>query len=589
MKHVRFRLFFIVLVAIYSLPVWGQTPLQPLDENIYQKLDRFDILFRNPTERFTSVKATTRGEIGDLILHLDSSDYKIGSGDRSNLQWLANANNHWLKHDPNLQVQYLDSTKTFYTMGQELRKSQLVYAQSKKPIFKVFYKSPAHFFEVEKKDFYLRINPLLQFRLAKANGDDKLLFENQRGVSIHGGIDEKIYFHTAILESQARYPDYVNIFRNKFNAIPGAGFLKTYQSRIFDFDNGVDYLLADAHIGVHVSRHVNLELGHGRHFLGNGIRSLFLSDFSTNYFYLKLNTKIWKFQYQNIFGELTRPERKAGLGDQLLPKKYFAAHYLSINILPTVNIGLFETVVFARENQFELQYLNPVILYRTVEGSIGSPDNVLLGLDVKWNILQRASVYSQFVLDEFKISEITAGNGWWANKYGWQLGLKYLDLFGVDQFDAQVEYNIVRPYTYSHNTGIANYSHYNQALAHPLGANFRELMLQLRFQPGPRWTMIGRVARINLGEDIDTINWGSNLLLPNNDRPSDFGHEIGQGTSSTITLTGLDVSYEIKQGLFLDVYFQARKKTSSAEVLNNSTTYLGAGFRWNLGRRWLEF
>ena len=179
-------------------------------------------------------------------------------------------------------------------------------------------------------------------------------------------------------------------------------------------------------MGLSVSRHVNLELGHGRHFLGNGMRSLFLSDFSTDYFYLKLNTRVWKFHYQNIFGELTRPDRSSDPGDRLLPKKYFAAHYLSLNILPTLHVGLFETVVFARENQFELQYLNPVILYRTVEGAIGSPDNVLLGLDVKWNLFKKASIYTQFVLDEFKISEITAGTGWWANKYGLQLGIKYL-------------------------------------------------------------------------------------------------------------------------------------------------------------------
>ena len=567
----------------------GQTSLQPFDQNIYHWLDRFDILYANPNVFHTSIKQSTRAEILEMITLIDSIYPTISKADVNNMQWLANQNNHWIPQHSLASYQFVDSTKTFYSYETKISKKRIIDERSKKPIFKHFYKTPAHLFEVEKKDFFLRVNPLFQFRLANVNDDDLLLFENQRGISIHGGIDEKIYFHTAILESQARYPEYVNGFRQEFRAIPGAGFVKNYQSRVFDFDNGVDFLLTNAYVGLNVSRHVNLELGHGRHFIGNGLRSLFLSDFATDYFYLKLNTRVWKFHYQNIFGELTRPDRTPGLGDQLLPKKYFAAHYLSLNILPTLNVGLFETVVFARENQFELQYLNPVILYRTVEGAIGSPDNVLLGLDVKWNIFKKASIYSQFVLDEFKISEISSGNGWWANKYGLQLGVKYLNILGIDQLDGQFEYNFVRPYTYSHNTGVANYSHYNQTLAHPLGGNFREYLFQIRYQPTPKWSFVGRVISMQKGEDRDTLNFGSNILLPNNGRVSDFGNEIGQGVATKINIVGLDISYQFRQGLFLDLFYQSRNNDSDDNSRDLSNNYFGVGVRWNLARRWLEF
>ena len=542
-------LLFLVGILVGTMTcIEAQTALQPFDQNVYHWLDRLDILYSNPNSFHTSIKQPTRGEIIETISQIDSSGRHISDGDHGNMQWLVNQNNHWVLENVGTELQYVDSSKTFYAYRDSEGHPTIRPEKSKRPLIKHFYKTPAHFFEVEKSDFFLRVNPLLQFRLANASNDDFMIFENQRGINIHGGIDEKIYFHTAILESQARYPVYVNNFRQKFRAVPGAGFVKNYISRIFDFNNGVDYLLANAYVGLNVSRHVNLELGHGRHFIGNGLRSLFLSDFSTDYFYLKLNTRVWKFHYQNIFGELTRPERGPDLGDRLLPKKYFAAHYLSLNILPTLNVGLFETVVFAREDQFELQYLNPVILYRTVEGAIGSPDNVLLGIDIKWNLLKKASLYSQFVLDEFKISEITAGTGWWANKYGLQMGLKYLDLFGVDQLDAQVEYNIVRPYTYSHNTGIANYSHYNQGLAHPLGGNFREALFQIRYQPTPKWSMVMRAITIQTGEDRDTLNFGSNILLPNNDRVADFGNEIGQGVSMRINLVGVDIFLSMATG-----------------------------------------
>ena len=137
---------------------------------------------------------------------------------------------------------------------------------------------------------------------------------------------------------------------------------------------------------------MGIQFGHGQNFIGNGMRSLLLSDFSTNYFYLKLNTHVWKFNYQNIFAELVAGARNRSR-DNLLPKKYTATHHLSYNITKNLNVGIFETVVFSRNNQFEFQYLNPIILYRSIEQQIGSPDNVLLGIDGRWDFLNQFSLY----------------------------------------------------------------------------------------------------------------------------------------------------------------------------------------------------
>lgn len=581
--------FIVFLFICISGGLWAQSSYMPLNDIPYHWLDRFDVLYSNPTGMHLSLKGITRKQIAEMAMAVDSLYPDIPLSDQSDIQWLIDQNNDWVKQEnsPDLQLNYLDSSRVFYSYQENDHASLIRPQYSKKPFLKYFYKTPAHLFEVNDRDFTLRINPLLNFRLASNQNDDQLLFENQRGISIRGAIDSKVYFHTDILESQARFPQYVNDFRNKFSAVPGAGFYKTYQSNIFNISNGVDFLLANAYVGTSISRHVQVELGHGRHFLGNGIRSLFLSDFSTDYFYLKLNTRIWRFHYQNIFGEVLQ-ERRAR-GDMLLPKKYFAAHYLSLNIRSNFQLGFFETVVFARENQFELQYLNPVILYRTVEGAIGSPDNVLLGLDVKYNLWKKLSFYSQFILDEFKVSEIRAKSGWWANKYALQLGLKAFDLFGISHLDAQIEYNVARPYTYSHRTGVAHYSHYRQSLAHPLGANFREGIFRLRYQPNDNWFFILRALTMHIGEDLDTLNYGSNILTPNDDRVQDYNNEILQGVRADIVMIGVDISYQLKHGLFLDLFMQARNKQSELTIRDQQNTYVGAGIRWNLGRRWMEF
>ena len=107
---------------------------------------------------------------------------------------------------------------------------------------------------------------------------------------------------------------------------------------------------------------------------------------------------------------------------------------------------------------------------------MGSPDNALAGIDFKANIKHRAQLYGQLLLDEFILSEIKNKPTSWVNKWGLQLGIKYLDAFGIKNLDIQVEANRVRPFTYSHNDTISNYTHYNQPLAHPLGANFQEVL-----------------------------------------------------------------------------------------------------------------
>ncbi|MBL7776019.1 MAG: hypothetical protein JNK89_08455, partial [Saprospiraceae bacterium] len=325
-------------------------------------------------------------------------------------------------------------------------------SRNARPLFKTFFRTPAHLFEVNTPDFHLRVNPLLHFATGPEQQEASWIFLNQRGLEVRGALDGRVYFFTNILETQARFPNYVQEWIGRYQAVPGAGFFKNFESEIFQVRQGYDFNLAQAGIGIQATRHISVELGHGQHFIGNGYRSLFLSGVGNYTFYLKFNTRVWRLHYQNLFLELSpistavpRPQ------NSLLPKKYIAAHYLNVKITPRLAFGFFEATVFNRSRQFELQYLNPVILYRSVEGAIGSPDNVLIGLDGRWNFLSRFQLYGQLLIDEFLLSALykPEQKGWWGNKFGAQLGLKYLDAFGIDHFDLQVEFNSVRPYTYS--------------------------------------------------------------------------------------------------------------------------------------------
>lgn len=457
--------------------------------------------------------------------------------------------------------------------------------QSRKPIWKNFYKTPANLYEVHAGDFDLVINPVIQYVVAKEKDNDQHLFLNTRGLAMHGMIAKKIGFAAYLTDNQERDPSWAQQFITAHDAVPGNGFYKDFKA-----PGGVDYFEARGYFSVNATRYIDITFGYDKQFIGNGYRSLFLSDFAANALFLKLNTRIWRFNYQNLFMELQNAHKTGG--DRLIGKKYAAIHHLDINVTKWLNIGLFEGIIFGRTNRFDFAYLNPIIFYRSAEQQNGSFDNALAGLDFKANLAHKFQVYGQMLLDEFKLDEIKANNGWWANKFGFQLGAKYIDAFGVKNLDLQLEHNRVRPFTYSHGDSVANYTHYNQPLAHPLGANFSETIAIGRYQPAPRWTILGKLIYYIQGRDSSAANYGSNIILPNTPpyRTMDYGYDIGSGWKTQVLYGSLQLSYELRENLYIDVTgIYRRQQGKTAPVYTTNTSVVSVGVRWNMYRRQFEF
>jgi len=579
----------IPITLLFPILLFGQSNPLPLGNPAYHILDRMEIKNNGNPVFHSSLKFYTRSDVVEFAYLMDSSGINWSGQDRRDLRYLFLDNNEWLGQNE-LPFTLGEKRENKHPTQIERSLQSPKYETSRKPFLGLFYPTPANLIEVNQPAFHLRVNPIINIKVfsSGSNGDDGL-FISQRGTDLRGGIDDKIYFHTQIIDNQANYPGYVEDYVEQYNALPGAGFLKTNKNSYLGLSGGYDYLISNGYLGFNLSPHVGLQFGYGQNFIGNGYRSMLLSNFAYNYLYLKLNWKVWKLHYQNIFAELTL---KQGInqGNVLLPKKYMAAHHLSFQLLPNLDIGIFESVIFSRTNQLEFQYLLPVIFYRTVEQGLGSPDNVMLGLDIKWNFLRRFQLYGQLALDEFVFSEVFSENrGWWGNKTGIQIGGKYIDAFGVDHLDLQAEYNTARPYTYSHIDGVASYSHYNQSLAHPLGANFKEWVLSARFQPLPKLQVEARLISAAVGEDADSTNWGGNLLLPNTSREQNYNNETGQGIGADINLFGIDLSYQLAHNVFIDLQYFSRKKDSMLDVKDQRTNYFGGGVRINIGRQRMDF
>ena len=372
----------VFLLSLSFLTLNGQSPYAVNYQDIYHFIDRMNTIHGLGMDLS---QKKLYGEDVILFAQKVNSIEKLGLDPRSRhfLQFLINE--HSLTEVQKRGKVYVDSV--FYVYRDTTADLPVINDPTRgKPLFGLFYRNPVHFYQHRGKEFNLTIDPIINFQIGSEKKDQDILFYNRRGIRLSGQLDKKIYFYTDILETQARFPSYIENYFQKFGTVPGAGFIKDYNSSILDFDRGRDFLLSNAYFGIAISKHVRLEFGHDHHFIGDGQRSLLLSNFATNYLYLKLLTTIGPIRYQNIFGELNASnERK---GDTRLPRKYFAAHHLSISLSPKWSLGLFETVIFSRSDQFELQYLNPLILYRTVEGAIGSPDNVIIGIHTKYSIRQ---------------------------------------------------------------------------------------------------------------------------------------------------------------------------------------------------------
>ena len=292
-------------------------------------------------------------------------------------------------------------------MSKELRSFTKDSTKSRKPFWNKLFEYPADLYYYEDKNLELHVNPVIHFSYGRANDAIGSTYVNSRGAEIQGRIDNKIAFYTMLTENQARYPEYINNVRDSTLVVPYEGFWKQFAT------TGVDFFRAQGYIDFGFSKSISAQLGFGKHFVGNGVRSLILSNYSNNYPYLRINTETKIFDYTNIFAELISGVRGGTFGLEGtggFGKKYMAFHHLNVKIKPNFHIGLFESVMYGDSTGgLKVEYLNPIIFYRAVEQQNGSEDNALIGMDFKWNIRNRVSLYGQLVIDEMIIGEVL---GW---------------------------------------------------------------------------------------------------------------------------------------------------------------------------------
>lgn len=497
-------------------------------------------------------------------------------------RYLYNSENRFHTSIKPYDLQEVNAIVSIDTLYEKKCKSKVVDYLLNKDI--IHYKS---------KDFSFTINPTFNFELSQHNGEnnDDLGWINDRGVFIKGNITDKVHFYTAFHEIQSNFTDYRRdrITELGHNTIPGIS-----RGKSFGDNGGLDYAYAEGFVTYTPNQYFDFQLGHGKNFIGDGYRSLLLSDNAQNYPYFKLTTTVWNLKYVMMWSQQYYLEN-GHLGNTRYKERWNVMHYLDWSVTKWLNVAFFETInwgddTLGTDRGFEFNYINPCVFLRPVEFSIGSPDNCLMGLSGKLTLWENHVFYGQLILDEFKFEEFKKHSGWWGSKYGLQAGYKTFDIANIKNLDFQTEFNYVRPFTYSHFTYSQNYAHAGQPLAHPRGANFYESVSFLRYN----WKRIFFEAKYEYlvyGRDTANSNYGGDIFKLYQTRTQEYDNTIGKGGSQEIiTYKDLTVSYLINPKMNMRVSLGVSNRKLKSEVTEDQNKWLFMlGFKTSLDNFYYDF
>ena len=543
--------YFLFFVTIHCL---AQSTYLQSKSDYYPQIDRLDVLSGVVSDSLiTSLNGMNRKDVVHFLEnYLNENIETLNDIEKKEIEKIISINGEW------------------HSSGDGA-------ADSDYSLWNTFFDKKPDFLHYKSDKVYFVLNPVLNYQQSLESGNLKQnLFYNSKGIEARGLIGNRIGFYTTFTDNQERGPIHYQNYIINNNAVPGNTYYKPFKTQKNGFAQ--DYLYAAGYIDVAVVKNtINASFGTDKFQIGDGYRSLFLSDFGANYTFLKLNTRFGRFNYQNLFMELT-PQYFRG-ADRLLPRKYATMHHLSINVARWLNLGLFESIIYGRKDHFDIRYMNPIILYRSVEQTNGSPDNALLGFNFKANTGIGAVLYGQLLFDEFSFSKLKANTGWWANKYGVQLGIKMADMFGIKNLLVQAEFNMVKPFTYSFRDSVADYTNYNLPLAHPYGANFVEADLIINYIPFKHTFITWKTFFNRQGRDtLSNVSFGGNIFKTYNNRNAEEGIRMFNGYASNVFYTNLNLSYEIKNNFYFDlgaVYRNEKANNTYNPTFSSIQAYIG--------------
>ena len=421
----------------------------------------------------------------------------------------------------------------------------------------------------------ISITPFLATHISSNQNDNTTNSFLAYGIDLNSIFFQRLSVSSRILNLEGDFNNSLSNYVDSLGVYPGMD----------KIDKNLNYFSLNAEYKI--NKNFSARFGKGTTFIGNGYRSMLLSKNHTPYPFFTLITDFWKVKYYNHFTTFYDIYNSSQS-----QKKHGAFHYLDYQINKNLTLGLFEAVIWQSRDQnfdrgLDIHYLNPIIFYRPVEFSKHSPDNALLGMNVDYQ-LNKINLYVQILIDDLNINRYeNTGNGFFQNKLAFQIGVKSELNIDEHNFDVLAEYNQAQPYTYAHKHPMQNYTHMNQALAHPLGANFKENIFIINYNY-KKWGTRLKYTYSEYGADSLGTHFGQNIfnsdfLASGEGGEFSYGNYNGQGILTNLHTLYAELSYDLK-------YVKAFAACAIRNQTNKANnTYLVLGIKTGLINPFIDF
>lgn len=370
------------------------------------------------------------------------------------------------------------------------------------------------------------------------------------GLRVYGDFDE--IFHYEISRERWKTPVPQHLYDSaikwgQFDGVgrvsggnPGSGSARALQIDRFVFRTSIK-----------LSESIELSLGNGPHHWGPGIRSLYFDRSMSPAPYARLYIDTGPIHYAHILLRTTHPMEVLDSNEI----GWVAAHMVDVSLGAGFSGSLFGAVKWRSNddgvsNRIEASYLIPVVAFRPTEYALGSADNALIGAQLIWRGSGRRSrnlktLYGQLMFDELLTNKLVEGTSWWGNKWGILAGASLNSPSG--KWGGVLEGSAVRPFTYSHATEIQAWTHARKPLGPPLGSNFVDIVLRLKWVVQEEYIVRFSMERVFRGLDyasgpLSGFSTGSDVFRSYLDRENDYGSTFLQGVESEFQRLSIDIA-----------------------------------------------
>ena len=509
---------------------WSQTVYVPSSHWVYEFLDRCEtkgVL----SFVLSGTKPLTRKEIAGYLSPLinDEQVYlRLSKTEQQQLSFLVFEFQEELNDG---------SSDNYISRIEQIKKNKFVDAV----LPDILYHDNRNFLQFKHKELNVYIDPVMRRKRLYAEADtlseQEKVFHDTNGFSMWGTIGSSLGFVIDVRDSKEwgtrDYPGVKNFSRE------GLGFAR----------GGNDHLYHDETLA-YVTwqwKYFLLQYGKDSNRWGPGYHGqLGLSDLATSYDLIKMQLVWPRLKFTSMLAFLQHYTDAYFDGEH--EDKMLAAHRLEFAPAKWLELGMYEMVVFA-DRKFEPAYFNPVMFFRSAEHYLGDRDNAVMGLDWELKVIPKTKLYGELFIDDVTTKKL--GTGFYGNKYGYTLGLFYVDALGFENFDTRLEWTRIRPFTYSHKDFVTNYRHFTTPLGHWLGPNAENLFFETTYRYSKQLLLKVRYEFRRHGADPAGENWGGTFFRQRNVLNDPEYVELLDGDLETTNIFGTELSYELFRNCYV--------------------------------------